>query len=209
MIAGNDLCGAQYDPYTPHRSLAMRSARLYGLLLVFTAACASSPGQTSLDTTVTPMTASMLPTNAGTLDVGATAEVTAIATALPIAPDSAYKLLRAAYAKLEIPVARDDSTHHSLGNDGLRARRQLGGLTMQTVLDCGQQIGLANAETWDIQMDILSYIVPDGHGGSQLWTRIQATGHDPSVSGRDLTPCSTRGELEAKIGNVVKVMAVG
>jgi hypothetical protein len=186
----------------------MRSARPIPLLLIFTAACASSPGQTSLDTRVTPMTAGLLPTSSGTLDVGATAEVTAIATALPIAPDSAYKLLRATYAKLDIPVARDDSSRRSLGNEGLKARRQLGGLTMQSVLDCGEQIGLPNAETWDIQMDILSYIVPDGRGGSQLWTRIQATGHDPSVSGRDMTPCTTRGELEAKIGNLVKVMAI-
>jgi hypothetical protein len=189
----------------------MRSAHLFVLILATTACTATTGGSspTAGGTTVAPMPAGMLPTNAGTHDMGATGEVTAIATALPISADSAYTLLRAVYAKLAIPVADQDAGQRSIGNHGLKARRQLGGLGMAKVLDCGDKIGIPNAETWDIQMDISSYVTPDGTGGSQLWTRIQATGNDPSVSGRDLTPCSTRGDLEAKIGNSVKAMLSG
>ena len=186
----------------------MRSARLFVLALTVTA-CTASTGGSSTGTTVAPMPAGMLPTNAGTHDMGATGEVTAIATALPIPADSAYTLLRAVYAKLAIPVAQQDASQRSIGNRGLKARRQLGGLGMEKVLDCGDKIGIPNAETWDIQMDISSYVTPDGTGGSQVWTRIQALGNDPSLSGRDLTPCSTRGDLEAKIGNSVKAMLSG
>jgi hypothetical protein len=39
-------------------------------------------------------------------------------------------------------------------------------------------------------------------------TRIQALGHDPIVAGRDYSPCSTKGALEAKIGNTVKLLTV-
>jgi hypothetical protein len=186
----------------------MRSARLFALALTITA-CTASTGGSSPGTTVAPMPAGMLPTSAGTHDMGATGEVTAIATALPIPPDSAYTLLRAVYAKLAIPVADQNATQRTIGNHGLKARRQIAGLGMDRVLDCGDKIGIPNAETWDIQMDIASYVTADGTGGSQLWTRIQATGNDPSVSGRDDTPCSTRGDLEAKIGNSVKAMLAG
>jgi hypothetical protein len=184
----------------------MRTPLPSALLLVLAAACASSaPG--GPETTVVPMTTSLI-SNGGTLNIGGTTSYTAIATTLPVLPDSAYRLLQAAYAKLEIPVAQQDGKERSIGNDVLRVRRRLGGLTMQTVVDCGDKMGLPNAETWDISMNILSYVVPDGKGGSQLSTRIQAMGHDPSVSGREMISCGTRGELEAKIGNTVKLLAV-
>ena len=182
----------------------MRPALVLGVMLV-SAACASS-GSSGQITTVTPMTSGVLPTNGGSMDVGATGEVTAIATAVPVPPDSAFKLLRAVYAKLAIPVALVDSAHRTVSNPGLKAHRNLGGLGMQNVVDCGEKIGIPNAETWDIQMDLSSYVTADGKGGSQVWTRIQALGNDPTASGRDLTPCATRGDLEAKIGKGVKAM---
>ena len=183
----------------------MRTILALAAVLASTA-CSSSATGSGPVTTVTPMTSGMLPTNGGSMDVGATGEVTAIATAVPVLPDSAFKLLRAVYAKLRIPVAQVDSVHRTVGNPGLKARRNLGGMSMQNVVDCGEKIGLPNAETWDIQMDLSSYVTPDGAGGSQVWTRIQALGNDPSVSGSDVTPCASRGDLEAKIGNAVKAM---
>jgi hypothetical protein len=87
-------------------------------------------------------------------------------------------------------------------------RRHVGGLAMQSVVDCGAKIGLPNAETWDIEMNVLSYVRDDGKGGSRVSTRIQALGHDPTVAGRDLTPCATKGALEAKIGVTIKLLAM-
>lgn len=181
----------------------MRIACLIAVVGVSTACSASSPGSTR-EPDVAPMPSGMLPTSTGTMNSGTTNEVTAISTAIPVAPDSAFKLLRAAYAKLAIPVAQMDSVRRTVGNPGLRAHREVGGMHMQDVLDCGQQIGLPNAETWDIQMDLSSYITADGHGGSRLWTQIEAEGSDPSVSGSNLTACTTQGGLEAKIGSAAK-----
>lgn len=177
------------------------------LLLMLTAACASHSGATDPDTSVTPLTM-------GVVGIGATTNIEtrsssiSLATTVPVAPDSAYALLKAAYAKLEIPIAQLDASQRSVGNDVLKVRRHLGGITMQNIVDCGAKLGISNAETWDIEMNILSFVAPDGKGGSKVATRIQALGHDPTVSDRNLSPCTTRGDLEAKIGNTVKLLLV-
>jgi hypothetical protein len=183
----------------------MRNACLIVLALA-SAACSASTSGGTREPTVDPMPSGMLTTGSGTMDVGATAEVTAIATPLPVSPDSAFKLLRAVYAKLAIPLSQVDSAHRTLANSGLKVHRQVGGMQMSRVVDCGDQIGVPNAETWDILMDITSYITADGPSGSKVWTRIQAVGNDPSTSGSQQTACTTQGGLEGKIGNSLKLM---
>jgi hypothetical protein len=175
------------------------------LLLVFSVACGASRAGT--ETSVTPVTTQLI-SSGGSLTVTGAASYTAIATSIPVRPDSAFKLLQAAYAKLEIPIAQVDPKARSIGNEGLKIRRRVGGLTMQSVLECGEKMGLPNAETWDIFLNILSFVAADGPEGSSISTRIQATGHDPSVSGREQTSCGTKGELEAKIGNTVKLLSL-
>jgi hypothetical protein len=64
-------------------------------------------------------------------------------------------------------------------------------------------MGTPNAETWDIHMNLLSYVQPGPDGGAQIFTRIQALGNPIDGSNRDLTPCSTKGELEKKIGDTI------
>jgi len=176
------------------------------LAAVLAAACAHSPGG-GPDTSVTPMTTSLIAPG-GTFIVGNTNQYTAIATTVPVKPDSAYDLVQAAYKKLEIPLTQYDARSLSVGNDVLKVRRRIGGLLMQNVVDCGAKMSLPNAETWDIEMNILSYVGDDGKGGAKVSTRIQATGHDPLISERDMIPCATTGALEAKIGNTVKLLLV-
>lgn len=150
-----------------------------------------------MSTTLTPL--------GGSIDAGGTAEVVPISATLMVNPDSAYHLLKVAYVALEIPVTEEDPAKRLIGNDVLKARRRLAGMPMQQVVYCGERLGVPNAETWDIQLEIRSYIVPDKRGGSQLWTRIQALGHDPTTSSRDMMTCTTQGTLEVKIGNLMKL----
>ncbi|HEV8411513.1 MAG TPA: hypothetical protein VGQ30_13455 [Gemmatimonadaceae bacterium] len=144
----------------------------------------------------------------GTTSLASTMQFTAIPTAVAVKPDSAYALLELAYKRLDIPIGRFDAATRSVTNEALKVRRRIGGLAMQAVVDCGEKLGVANAETWDIDMNVLSFVVDDGRGGSRVSTRIQALGHDPIVAGRDYSPCSTKGALEAKIGNTVKLLTV-
>jgi hypothetical protein len=152
------------------------------------------------------MTTSLV-TAAGTMSIGSTMQFTAISMTVPIKPDSAYALLEIAYKRLEIPITRFDAATRSVTNEVLKVRRRVGGVPMQAAFDCGEKLGVSNAETWDMEINIISFVVEDIRG-AKVSTRLQAVGHDPTVAGRDYTPCSTKGALEARIGNTVKLLTV-
>jgi hypothetical protein len=181
----------------------MRLLRPSVLLLVFASACASG-GSAGPETTVAASTATLITGGAanGGQTMGLTNSYTAIATHVGVSPDSAFQVLSRVYTMLEIPVAPVEQKR-AVGNDEIRIRRRIAGMPMQKVLDCGQKMGLDNAETWDIHMNLLSYVQADPKGGSNVFTRIQAMGNPADASSRDLTPCASQGELEKKIGDTV------
>ena len=174
------------------------------VLLVFGAACASGGKTGGSETTVAPATTGIIVGSASmsSMNISTSNSYTAIATPLSVSPDSAYALLTRAYVMLEIPVVPVDQKR-AIGNDALSIRRKIAGMPMQKVLDCGDKMGLPNAETWDIHMNILSYVEATQDGKSQILTRIQAMGNPTDISNRDLTPCSSFGELEKKISDLV------
>ena len=179
------------------------------LLVMFGAACASA-GSGGSETTVAPSTTSMIVASSAmsTMSVNTTNEYTAIATPLPISPDSAFQVVSRVYAMLEIPGV-PVAARRAVGNDEIKIRRRIGGMPMQNVLDCGDKMGLPNAETWDIHMNLLSYVQAAPNGTSQLFTRIQALGNPTDLSNRDLSPCSSKGELEKKISDTVLKLIAG
>ena len=184
----------------------MRQTRPSVLLLIFAGACATtSTGKpVTTETTSSSATTNLVGTNTamGSMNIGTTNTYTAVSVAVPISPDSAFQVVSRAYTMLEIPVA-PVSTKRAVGNDQIKIRRRIAGIPMQNVLDCGDKMGLPNAETWDIHMNLLSYVQANPGGGSLVFTRIQALGNPTDLSNRDLTPCSTKGELEKKIGDLV------
>jgi hypothetical protein len=182
----------------------MRHHRPSVLLLVLGTACASTTTG-GPETAVAPSTTSLVmggAANGPTVNMRTTNSYAAIATAVAISPDSAYQVLTRVYTMLEIPVAPVD-VKRAVGNDEIKIRRRIAGIQMQNVLDCGEKMGTPNAETWDIHMNLLSYVQPGPDGGAQVFTRIQALGNPIDGSTRDLTPCSTKGELEKKIGDTI------
>ena len=187
----------------------MRHLRPSVLLLVLGTACASAKSGTP-ETTVAPSTTSLVvgSTIRSTMNIGTTNTYTAIATSVSVSPDSAYQVLTRVYTMLEIPVAPVE-VKRAVGNDEIKIRRRIAGMPMQNVLDCGDKMGTPNAETWDIHMNLLSYVEPAPNGGAQILTRIQAMGNPTDISNRDLTACSTKGELEKKIGDMVTKLIAG
>jgi len=173
----------------------MRSVSLMLLLCVIVSACATGNGAS--ETSVEPET-----TGGRRM-----ATYTAIATPVSVAPDSAYQLLIRVYATLQLPMVSVDSKL-TVGNDDLRVRRQIAGIPMEKVVECGEKLGTPNAETWDIDMNLLSYVKADPNGGSQVLTRIQASGNRPEGPRSRQTACSTTGALEKKIGDAVAQLAV-
>ena len=179
-------------------------------LLALGTACASSGASGGSETTVSPSTTTLVSPVMSSMgqgmNISTTNEATAIATPVPVSPDSAYALITRAYVMLEIPVAPVDQKR-AVGNDALVIRRRIGGMPMQRVIDCGDKMGLPNAETWDIHMNILTDVQPTADGHAQILTRIQALGNPTDISNRDLTSCSSQGELEKKISDLVLKLA--
>lgn len=174
-------------------------------LVASASACASAnSGAAAPETTVTQSTASLVMGGGanGGPTMGLTNSYTAIATHVTVSPDSAYQVLTRVYTMLQIPVAPVEQKR-AIGNDEIRVRRRIADLPMQKVLDCGQKMGLDNAETWDIHMNLLSYVQSDDKGGANIFTRIQAMGNPTDIASRDLTPCASQGELEKKISDMV------
>jgi hypothetical protein len=175
--------------------VTMRSTGLAMLLSVIISACATGNGASEFAT---------VPESTGGRRM---MTYTAIATAVPVSPDSAYQLLIRVYANLQLPMVSVDAKR-TVGNDDLKVRHQVAGIPMQNVVDCGEKLGSLNAETWDIDMNLLSYIRADPNGGSQVLTRIQAEGNRPEGTNSRQTVCSTTGALEKKIGDAVAQLAV-
>lgn len=173
----------------------MRSLYTAVLLIVFASSCATGGGASET---------SVVPESTGGRRM---MTYTAIATPVPVSPDSAYQLLIRVYAMLELPMVSVDAKR-TVGNDDLKVRRRIAGIAMQDVLECGENLGAQNAETWDIDMNLLSYVKADPGGGSQVLTRIQAMGNRPEAARSRQTACSTTGALEKKIGDAVARLAV-
>ena len=76
---------------------------------------------------------------------------------------------------------------------------------MQTYIDCGGQPGQPNAETFDIELTLLSYVTAASGGGSTLTSRVSAIGNDPNHGQGNQMRCSSTGELEARIAKMVKL----
>ena len=101
------------------------------LLLAFGTACASAKTGGS-ETTVSPSTTSLVVGSSAmsTMNVNQTNVATAIASTVPVSPDSAYALLTRVYVMLAIPVAPVDQKR-AIGNDEIKVRRKIAGMPMQ------------------------------------------------------------------------------
>ena len=168
----------------------MRKLSSLVLLIVFGSACASSGASETFEAPAAMGLGRQMKT------------YVAIATAVPVPPDSAYQLLLRVYAMLEIQMVPSDRKR-TVSNDDLKVRRHLGGIPMQDVVDCGEKLGLQNAETWEIDINLVSYVEPDPSGGSQVLTKIQAMGNRPEGSSLRQTSCTTKSAFEKKIGDMV------
>lgn len=175
------------------------------LALLAVGGCASSGSAPSAapPVTVTPVTQRIV-SSSGTLNIN-TVHVNAGSSQLVDASvDAAWTALNLAYGELGIPITTLVDAQHLIGNDAYKVRRRIGKITMQNIFDCGNAMGIPNAETYDILMSISSTIVPNPKGGVNLNTRIDATGKSPNFSRDASVACSSLGALENAIADLVR-----
>ncbi|MHB8838163.1 MAG: hypothetical protein ACYC7F_04340 [Gemmatimonadaceae bacterium] len=176
------------------------------LVALSAAGCASSSGGASSGTpnvTQTPVTQRIVtPTsvvNINTVDINAGYSQIIVASM-----DAAWTALNVAYADLKIPINTLVDAQRMIGNDNYKIRRRIGPLPMHQILDCGNAQGIPNAETYDIQMSILSTLTPNPKGGINLITRIDASGRSPNFSRENPVACHSAGALEKHIAELVR-----
>lgn len=184
--------------------------------LVLAAACATGTagGGSSTpegDAIVVQSTQSIIQTGGAnniTVGTGMTNIVQAATQRINLTADKVFGALASAYESLGIPVTTMVSKDRMLGNLELKARARIGSLPMRRLLDCGQQLGEPNSDSYQITMSVSSEVKDNGDGSSTLATVVQATGRPVQFSGADVR-CTTMGELEKRIAQVTQAKALG
>ncbi len=129
-----------------------------------------------------------------------------VAVGVPVAAPAAevWTALQAVYAELKVPEGTLETSSRTIGNQQFRVRRKFAGESMMKWVDCGSGSGGPNAETYDIQLSLISYVAAGGAKQSTLTTRVSGQGSDPAFGRSNSTVCNTQGELEKKIEEMVK-----
>jgi hypothetical protein len=136
------------------------------------------------------VTTANLDNNVRLLSTGTTAQVWA---ALP-----------QVYEELGIPLTIKNDAQKVIGNEGWRTRRSIGRVPMQRYLDCGRSGTIENAETYNINMSILTTVTANPGGGAVVGTTIVATGRNPVTSSSQEVRCASQGDLEIRIRDMVQ-----
>jgi hypothetical protein len=139
----------------------------------------------------------------GTMTMTTNRDIATNAKTIPDLVDRVWPAVRAAYDSLAVPVAIFDPATHSVGNSTLRVRRRLGDVPLSKYLNCGSTQGFPSADTYEIQMSVLTQVRPDpATGGTTIFTTVQGQGRPMTISA-EYTPCSSTGGLELKLIEVV------
>ncbi len=109
-----------------------------------------------------------------------------------------WAVLPSVFDSLAIPLTELDAAKHAIGNSGMKAHKSLGKTSLAKYIDCGSTQGFPSAESYDIQLSVLTTVSANGTDGSTVTTLLEAAGRPMSVAG-GYTKCSTSGALENRI----------
>ncbi|HWJ13692.1 MAG TPA: hypothetical protein VNS10_08100 [Gemmatimonadaceae bacterium] len=167
------------------------------------AACASSGGTPSPSSAPTTMETTRIAAGTGTMTMTTNRDIATNAKTVAYGMDGVWAAVRAAYDSVAVPVAIFDAASHSVGNSALRVRRRLGDVALSKYLNCGSTQGFPSADTYEIQMSVLTQLRSDpASGGTTILTTVQGQGRPMTISS-EFTPCSSTGGLETRIIDLV------
>lgn len=115
-----------------------------------------------------------------------------------------WSVLPQVYEELGIPLSVKNDQQRVIGNEGWRTRRSIGRVPMQRYLNCGRSGTIENAETYNINMSIVTTVTANPSGGSVVGTLISATGRNPITSSSQEVTCMSQGDLEIRIRDMVQ-----
>jgi hypothetical protein len=178
---------------------------LTALTLLAAAACSSS-GTAPVNTAPGTSTATgrVVTTEGSTVQMNTMNIDTDVRVFVTGTPDEAWAVLPGVYAELGIPLTTNDSRTKSIGNTGWKTRRFIGKQRMQQYFDCGSSGTIYNAETYELNISILTTVRSNPSGGSVISTAMTASGKNPITSSSAEVRCATTGNLELRIRDMVQ-----
>jgi hypothetical protein len=119
-------------------------------------------------------------------------------TAIASPVNAVWAAMPGVYQSLKIPLTTLDQKTHTIGNEGFKALKNLGGVPLSKYIECGTtQIG-PNADSYDVHLSIVSQLVTVDNGTTKLTTLLEAAAR-PMAFAQEYSRCSSKGVFEAKL----------
>jgi hypothetical protein len=169
--------------------------------LLLLALCGCASGGTPGEEATTRQSAIYSGPETGTLLAERPRSVALTISAPPVAVWTAVKKV---YSDFEIPITVENPSAHQLGNGTFYKSRQLGGRPMVDFVDCGSGMTGPKAASYRIYISLLTTVVADANGGTEVRTTFVPLGQDISGNSADRIPCGTTGRFEQYFLDQVK-----
>lgn len=124
--------------------------------------------------------------------------------ALPV--DVVWRALPAVFDSLGLPATVRNQETRTVGTDGVRIRRRLGGAPLSRYFDCGKTQVDANADSYDVLLVLLLRAAPGQAGMTTLETSMDVRAR-PITFPQGYQACDSTGQLEARVAALVRAIA--
>jgi|SRR6185437_749877 hypothetical protein len=172
----------------------MRAALLLVLSTCGVLACASNSALSRPDVSQTMRVSGAGPA-AIAISADASVNASTATVAFPLA--SVWRALPWVFDTLSIPIGTVDPAQHVMGNSALKLRRRLGKTPLSRFIDCGTAQASPSADTYDVQLSVLTQAQPSD-SGTTVSTTVDAVARPADMRG-DFIHCSSNGVLEPLI----------
>jgi hypothetical protein len=142
----------------------------------------------------------IIETDRGSQEVQLTAAPPNVHSSVALAPvDQAWAALPGAYAALGLQRAHAvDGAERTYRAGPATVPRRLGGERPSRFLDCGTTVSMPNADGYEVTLEIVTRLRPEGAAATRVETVVHATARPRETSG-NLVSCTSNGQLERRI----------
>jgi hypothetical protein len=133
------------------------------------------------------------------VDVRLAEDNTPVTGTLEASAEKAWPAVLQVVQEFGLPLNQVDHQRRILQVDRFRARREIRGVRMSQLFDCGFSMSGNYADLRQIHMTVQIGLAPQGTERSTLGTRITAAAHQVDGTSTEPVRCGTKGMLERMI----------
>lgn len=116
--------------------------------------------------------------------------------------DRLWQALPDIYKRMGLKLVEFDTATHIIGGERIRSHGNLGDVSLQSALDCGDQEGVPNVNRFDVQVSVRSEVLPAGPANSTVRTLVVASARpDP---GSNWSPCTATQAVPNAIADALR-----